>query len=258
MGQFTESLTVRILGDSEGLQRELEAATRSVEEFREKLSEVSDWSGQLGETIDRVGSSNGLERVNSLLERIRSQMIRINNSPLAINVAPAMGSLAALSSVLDAILYKLLAIRALEGIGGGAGGGGGVPAVAAPVGEFATGGFVTGPPGIDRVPAMLTAGEFVMSSPAVQELGRGFLRALNESPVRTMEETRNRSLKKALASSSANQGGVRGEPLRPVETSRQEITHVGGVTINVSQGIDPESALRHLRLQGISLRNRRG
>ena len=226
-----------------------------MEAFREKLTEVSDWSSQLGETIDRVGSSHGLERVNSLLERIRSQMIRINNTPLAINVAPAMGSLATLSSVLDAIIYKLLAIRALGGIGGG---GGAAPAAAAPVGEFATGGFVTGPPGIDRVPAMLTAGEFVISSPSVQELGRGFLRALNESPVRTMGETRNRSLKKALASSSANQGGVRGEPLRPVETSRQEITHVGGVTINVSQGIDPESALRHLRLQGSSLRNRRG
>jgi len=258
MGQFTESLTIRILGDSEGLQRELESATRAVEEFRERLSEVSDWSSQLGDTIDSVGSVQGLEQVNNALERIRSQMLWINNTPLVINVAPALANLEALSTALDAIIFKLMLIRALGGGVSLGGGGGGGAAPVAPAAQFASGGVVTGPAGIDRVPAMLTAGEFVISSPAVRELGEGFLWALNESPLRTMDETRNRSLKRAMYSPSANQGGVRGGSVRTLETSRHEIMHVGGVTINVNQGIDPESALRNLRLQGISLRNRRG
>ena len=45
--------------------------------------------------------------------------------------------------------------------------------------QFATGGFVSGPGGIDKVPARLTAGEFVMSKGAVQKWGEGTLAAMN-------------------------------------------------------------------------------
>ena len=45
--------------------------------------------------------------------------------------------------------------------------------------EFATGGFVSGPPGKDRVNAKLTAGEFVMSKGAVQKYGTGTLASMN-------------------------------------------------------------------------------
>ena len=48
-----------------------------------------------------------------------------------------------------------------------------------PVQEFATGGFVSGPAGRDRVPAKLTAGEFVMSRGAVQNYGVGTLASMN-------------------------------------------------------------------------------
>jgi len=41
------------------------------------------------------------------------------------------------------------------------------------------GGMVVGPPGTDRVPAMLTAGEFVLSKDAVGRLGPTTLAALN-------------------------------------------------------------------------------
>jgi len=45
--------------------------------------------------------------------------------------------------------------------------------------EFNEGGFVSGPEGVDRVPAKLTAGEFVMSKGAVQEYGAETLANMN-------------------------------------------------------------------------------
>ena len=45
--------------------------------------------------------------------------------------------------------------------------------------KFAQGGFVSGPAGVDKVPARLTAGEFVMSKGAVQKYGTSTLSAMN-------------------------------------------------------------------------------
>lgn len=46
--------------------------------------------------------------------------------------------------------------------------------------QYQTGGFVTGPDGIDKVPAMLTAGEIVMNKEAVEGIGADFLLGLNK------------------------------------------------------------------------------
>ena len=45
--------------------------------------------------------------------------------------------------------------------------------------QFSKGGFVSGPAGVDRVPAKLTAGEFVMSKGAVQKYGANTLAGMN-------------------------------------------------------------------------------
>lgn len=45
--------------------------------------------------------------------------------------------------------------------------------------QFTKGGFVSGPAGVDRVPAKLTAGEFVMSKGAVQKYGADTLEGMN-------------------------------------------------------------------------------
>ena len=47
--------------------------------------------------------------------------------------------------------------------------------------NFNEGGFVSGPEGVDRVPAKLTAGEFVMSKGAVQEYGADTLANMNSA-----------------------------------------------------------------------------
>ena len=44
---------------------------------------------------------------------------------------------------------------------------------------YKQGGFVSGPGGVDKVPARLTAGEFVMSKGAVQKYGANTLAAMN-------------------------------------------------------------------------------
>jgi hypothetical protein len=46
---------------------------------------------------------------------------------------------------------------------------------------FASGGFVSGEKGVDKVPAMLSDGEFVMSRGAVDKFGLGFLESLNSA-----------------------------------------------------------------------------
>ena len=54
---------------------------------------------------------------------------------------------------------------------------------------FNQGGFVSGPEGVDRVPAKLTAGEFVMSKGAVNEWGLGTLMNMNAAGGGTNEPT---------------------------------------------------------------------
>ena len=49
----------------------------------------------------------------------------------------------------------------------------------AEAGGFKQGGFVSGPAGVDKVPAKLTAGEFVMSKGAVQKYGVNTLASMN-------------------------------------------------------------------------------
>ena len=56
-------------------------------------------------------------------------------------------------------------------------------------GMFNQGGFVSGPEGVDRVPAKLTAGEFVMSKGAVNEWGIGTLMNMNAAGGGTNEPT---------------------------------------------------------------------
>ena len=53
------------------------------------------------------------------------------------------------------------------------------PPAGAPAEGHATGGMIHGPGGVDRVPAMLTAGEYVISKPAVDHYGSGMMSAIN-------------------------------------------------------------------------------
>ena len=130
--------------------------------------------------------------------------------------------------------------RALEGerAGGVDGAVGGAGAGVGPTRAYAGGGMVSGPGGVDRVPAMLTAGEFVIRRPAVQQLGAAFLSALNRS-----SPTNPRPV---LLSGS------------PAARSTSITNNVGGVTVHVTQVGEVAGVLRDLQFRESALRTRRG
>lgn len=69
-----------------------------------------------------------------------------------------------------------------------------IPGELSKVARLATGGLVTGPGGVDRVPALLTAGEFVINKDAAASIGMPGLLALNSGKSQTNPTIQNISL----------------------------------------------------------------
>ena len=87
------------------------------------------------------------------------------------------------------LLGKGKAFTGLFSMGAGAFAGGGL---VEEVQHYKQGGFVSGPGGVDKVPARLTAGEFVMSKGAVQKYGANTLAAMNAAGGGTNKPTMGR------------------------------------------------------------------
>ena len=233
MANFTESLTIRILGDSSHLQNALDGVTRRLSDLQSRLSQIGNIEQQIGRTVGRFSRlTRPLEEVSRLLDRIANQARLLGRIPINLNVAPAINSLNVLSRMIDQIAVK----ARLLSIGGIGGGGFPLPSPGR-VPRFADGGLVSGPGGIDQIPALLTAGEFVIRQPVVQQLGATFLSALNQ-----------------------NLRGVlpRGVPVTTPSAGPAPVNNFGGISINVMQAADVNTIVRDLRFQGIRLRNRRG
>jgi hypothetical protein len=236
---FTESLTVRILGDSSQLKSELQSVLQDIGALRGQLEQATDVGQQVSDGFDRVsGAMRPLDQVSRLLGRITAQTQALGEQPITLNVQPALAALAQVSAAIQAIAAQLMALAALPiGLGGGVPGVGGGGA-GGPIRQFAEGGLVTGPLGRDTVPALLTAGEFVLSRAATEALGLEFLRGLN---------------------GSVTQRAYRSPSLRDGASRVQSTTnHFGGITIQVAEAAGVNSVVRDLRLQGVHLRNRRG
>jgi hypothetical protein len=73
--------------------------------------------------------------------------------------------------------------------------------------KFKEGGFVSGPAGVDKVPAKLTAGEFVMSKGAVQKYGVDTLASMNAAGGGTNRPTVMNQYNQGGSVSNYNQGG---------------------------------------------------
>ena len=78
-----------------------------------------------------------------------------------------------------------------------------------------TGGKITGPAGIDKVPAMLTEGEYVINANAARKIGIPSLEKIN--------------------SGKFNEGGLVGDTTKPGESSS-----AGGMTNNISINVNVE------------------
>lgn len=232
---FTESLTVRILGDSSELQRELEQVAEGLDSLQARLTEASAAGRQVGEGLGRAGTALGpLQQVSSALQQITHQARQLGQQPISLNVQPAMAALAQLSGMIQAIAVQL---QALGGGFGVLGGGMGNLPVRIPAVGFAAGGLVTGPAGMDQVPAWLTSGEFVLNRAATERLGTTLLNSIN----------------------AGRSGLTRTAPPSPGSEHVTSLTnHFGGITIAVTEAVEVNEIVRDLRLQGAALRHRRG
>lgn len=232
---FAESLTVRILGDSSGLRGELAQVVADIRGLRGELDSITNVGEQIGRGFSRVTTAvRPLEQVSQFLGRIATQAQALGRVTISLNVQPALEALAQLSRMIQLVAAQLAALSAM--IAGGGGDGGGAPG-GGPIRRFASGGLVTGPGGADVVPALLTAGEFVLSRSAAQWLGTSFLEALN-------------SMSTVMPATPA----VRG----PAGSVHNTTNHFGGITIQVAEAGGVNEIVRDLRLQGVRLRNRRG
>ena len=278
---FSESLTVRILGDSSGLQRELDGVLNRLDDLREKFTASADSANQLTRSFAKISQAiSPLQRIGSLLARIQQQLRSISQQPLTLNVSPALQALQQLSQAARQAAMQIQMIPSIPV--GGAGPATGpfplpplTPTPSGPRQRFAGGGLVVGPQGIDKVTTQLTAGEYVLSRSAVESLGIGLLEQLNsiggqrlrspsvgEFSLSERRAVRSLNPHQAFPGTSSNQGFPRRnkhENLRSDPRNISQVTnHFGEISIQVSDQIDAESLLKSLRVQGFSTRNRQG
>jgi hypothetical protein len=235
MADFTESLTIRIEGDSSGFARELDRVAGRLSEFENRLSGIESLGSRLESVFARWDQATGpLDRIHQALEGIRRQIVEIGQTPLTINVQPALQALRMLQAQLAIVLAQLQMMNALS-MAGGFSGGGGYGATG-----FAQGGLVSGRPGLDRVPAMLSAGEFVIREASVRDLGVEFLSVLNNEG-------------RMPASRGHAHVPISEPPPRP-----SQVTNFGGINIQVNRSNELGNILRELQAGGVRLKNQRG
>jgi uncharacterized phage infection (PIP) family protein YhgE len=234
---FTESLTVRILGDSSDLQRELGAVLSQLDAFQSRLATAGDGTQELSSALRDVGDAGApLGRLSSQLTAVQRQTRQLSGQTISLNVQPALAALAQLSASIQAVAAQLAALSALKGVPADADAGGGRPMRMA--GAFAEGGLVAGPAGGDVIPAWLTAGEFVLNRNTTERLGTTFLTALNRGAVASSSQSRTQTAVSETVSTTNN--------------------HFGGITVQVTEPGGVNEVIRDLRLQGAALRVRRG
>ncbi|MEW4490975.1 hypothetical protein AB1L42_23040 [Thalassoglobus sp. JC818] len=280
---FSESLTVRILGDSSELQRELEQVLRNLDELQERLTESGGAARNLSQAFSRLsGAVSPLKQIGSLLGEVRQQLRSIGQTPVTLNVSPALQALQQLSM---AAMQAATQIQLIPSIPVGEGSGMVQPSTPAvvpphhPVGprqRYSRGGLVVGPTGTDRVPTQLSAGEFVLRREIVASLGVGFLERLNSSRnLNGSQQSLGGSIRPQFEPQSVL--GMPSRVLSPEQAatpkqfaragqlasfeqraSHSIANHFGGITIQVRDRMDTESLMRSLRDQGLEQLNRRG
>lgn len=239
MANLQESLTIRIQGDSSDFSRELDQVISRINELDGRLSGLESAGERLGSSLNSIGSAvQPINRVSQAIEKVRQQLTVLSNTPVTLNVQPALAALQMLQAQIAATRAQLQSLQMMGSMGAGYGAGGyGATG-------YAHGGLVRGRPGLDRIPALLSAGEFVVRETSVNQLGVQFLSMLNERgalPRDRMTTRRSEFLDS--------------EPERTVTTNQ---THFGGVNIHVRQATDLPYIIKELHAGGIRLRNRRG
>ena len=242
---YSESLTLRILADSSELESRLGDLGRQLSSLQSSTDRLSSSASRLTSAFQMTSAMNSVERLSRSLQGLQRQIQQISGTPLNLNVSPALAAIASVSRALSQLARQVSTFPSITGSGylplgtgslvptgtGSAVSGGGSTTTR----RFATGGLVTGPPGIDRIPALLTAGEFVLSSEVVQRLGLGNLSQLS-----------------ATASGSSRAIA----PPATVQNSHHQ--SIGELHVHMAQNLDLESFTQNLAADAQRLRHRRG
>src|SRR5262245_32178300 len=113
---FSESLTVRILGDSSGLRREIADVVTEIASLQERLRAASSSSEQLGRSVGNVSAAiRPLQQVSQFLSRITQQVQALNQTPVSLNIQPALQALQQLMNAAQAAagMLRLLSVGPL-------------------------------------------------------------------------------------------------------------------------------------------------
>ena len=289
MAEFSESLTIRILGESSQFQSELDHVADSVRRLSNELESITNLDQTLGRSLRNAGRTaiNPLQSLSQILQRIQQQVEQLNGVTITLNVAPAIQALLQLERVAAAVQLRLMALSQVAATprvpmpGPTAPPGPAFNPTPGPIRTFAQGGIVSGTRGRDRVRAMLTAGEFVVRRPAVEQMGIPALEQINRNGsnlfatqqieramMRPQGEGRHEKVSPLGFSTSGKIVREKTEAVTPKERTsssmqaaksvQNTVNHFGEVTIQVREAGGVNEIMRDLTLQGHRLRNRRG
>jgi hypothetical protein len=204
----------------------------AAEDFQKQVTQIQVQSNQVGQQIATIKQgiqsslTGGIEQFfNSLVTGTRSVGDAFKG--LAASVIDSIAKMTA--QMLSQIIVAKLLQAALGGAGVGGGGGGDSPLGIAKAFGFAEGGLIRGPggPKDDKVPALLSHGEYVVKADAVSQIGVGNLEAINRGL--KIPAIENLSLPKFA------EGGLVGGS-----------GGLGDSNINLGIGLDEGLILRHL------------
>lgn len=228
MAEFGDSLVIRLLADASGVLSELDQVLGRFESLQTAADRFAQTQQQFSRWGASISAATGpLQSLGRLLDQVTQQAENLGRTTISLNVGPALNALSTLSSAISSTAAQLQALSVPVGLPSGGGfpfAGGGPSSGILP--RFATGGFVHGPGGVDRVPAWLTAGEFVLNANAVQHWGVGFLQELNQGTTRA-----------APAAAWSAEG-----------TGSSSVTNqFGGVTIQVQSAVELDSLVSQMQ-----------
>lgn len=187
---FTESLTVQILGDSSPLRDELTSVADLLADLQSRLADAVGGAGELDQAFGQLTSAAlPLQQLSAELDLVTRQIQALSQQPITLNVQPALQALEQLMQMAQQAALSLAELGAASLASSVSPAAApllpeATPTMRSPPRAYASGGIVTGPAGVDQVPARLTAGEFVLNTDAVAALGPSLLERLNRNPRR--------------------------------------------------------------------------
>ncbi|MCA9117477.1 MAG: hypothetical protein KDA79_20545 [Planctomycetaceae bacterium] len=254
MASFDESLTIRILADSQPLQRELSSVIDRLNRFQQQADRLADATSPLDSLASATARLHRpFEQLNTRIGSVARSLRDLSRTPVTLNVQPALSALAALGQMADFVAAKLARLSSRPSLP--------VPLASGPIRGYSTGGLVSGRPGTDQIPAMLTAGEFVLQASSVRQLGAAFLNSLNHNPAACSSPTAS-----SPPAGLAPHGSGPSSPVSPVRTpvapaplpASSTVNNFGGLSIQLNRPVELQHLLRDLRLQGFRSSVRRG